>query len=578
MSRQENRHANKTPSGYVRRRWLIGLIAASTSVVLMAALAFYLYNARYTEENQERLRAQAAAIAAETEVLLKERQDNATILGVSSSVAYVISGHNLSDEEHLGEDWLLSRLQAEQEYRVFDTVAVLDVDGRVIEYAGEPVPSSEWFRSVVTANIGISEGHAVEVSDPAGELSYWWLATLEHDGSPVGMYAQSVDLAPFVQRILSHRRLPDQTDIVSVVVPQDGGWHLFFADGAEFFESGEDLSAAEQRLGLPDGGFDALADVAAGAVGLRTAAAPVQGSDWVAVAYVPDDVARTHTIQVAAITFGAALVSLGFVFSISWFWRRDTLLAESEHRAMVLAEEALEAQDHFMANMSHEFRTPLNAVIGFSQIVLSGLAGDINSEQRRQLEMVEQGGKRLLVLVDDVLDLANVKAGAAQVCPREFTVRELIDGLHSLMCPLAKERGLECSAAVPDDEVVLRTDRDMVERILGNLLSNAIKFTKDGFVRLAVKRVEGDRVSFAVHDSGCGIPAESIDEVMQEFLQVVEPQGVKPVGTGLGLALSKRMAQMLGGDIEVSSKRGVGSTFTLTIPREYHGDADKRHA
>jgi hypothetical protein len=238
-----------------------------------------------------------------------------------------------------------------------------------------------------------------------------------------------------------------------------------------------------------------------------------------------------------------------------------------EHRMLLEVQEALAVRERFLASMSHELRTPLQSIIGFTSIMLSGLAGPLTGEQRHQLGMVDEAAKRLLALIDDVLDLSRIRAGRAEVVVSEFTTGDVERVICGLMHPLIERKAIRCEHTVEDRALTLRTDRDMVERIVLNLVSNAIKFTDEGFVNLDVRADGPDHVIFEVTDSGRGIPPDQIELVMHEFHQVVEPGGVKPVGTGLGLAISRRMAELLGGELGCESQVGVGSRFWLRIPR-----------
>lgn len=185
--------------------------------------------------------------------------------------------------------------------------------------------------------------------------------------------------------------------------------------------------------------------------------------------------------------------------------------------------------------------------------------------------MVDASSKRLLALVDDVLDLDRMRDHGARVRASRFTSMEVATALVEAMRPLSEHKSLECRLVHEGEPIKLETDRDMVERIVLNLLSNAIKYTDAGFVQLGVYPGGPDHVVFEVSDSGRGIATDELDRVMDEFHQVLDPEGAKPVGIGLGLAISKRMAEALGGDLSVSSTLGSGSTFRLRIPSVHSG-------
>ncbi|MDO8950302.1 MAG: PAS domain S-box protein [Actinomycetota bacterium] len=227
--------------------------------------------------------------------------------------------------------------------------------------------------------------------------------------------------------------------------------------------------------------------------------------------------------------------------------------------------EATHAKSDFLASMSHELRTPLNSIIGFSGLLLKGLAGPLNDEQEIQIGMVNSSGKHLLSLVDDILDLTKIESGKVAAVFEEFEVRPLAEGVMEMVRPLADAKGIELTLTCQPGTDQLRSDHRFVSQILTNLLGNAIKFTGSGSVSLTIS-VEREHMSFAVVDTGRGIPASEAPHVIEEFYQA-EPMGeAKNQGTGLGLAISSRLAAMIGATIDVASEVHVGSRFTLRVP------------
>jgi PAS domain S-box-containing protein len=229
-------------------------------------------------------------------------------------------------------------------------------------------------------------------------------------------------------------------------------------------------------------------------------------------------------------------------------------------------ERATRAKSSFLASMSHELRTPLNSIIGFTTILLKGLAGPINEEQETQLSMVSESGRHLLSLINDVLDLSKIEAGRATACIEDIDLESLIEAVRDMVDPLADAKGLQLVFTSGSDGEPLRSDPRMLTQILINLVGNAIKFTDSGTVTLAVSD-DGDVMRFAVSDTGCGISPSDLPHIMESFYQADLPNRAKSPGTGLGLSISSQLAAVLGGSLSAESALGVGSTFTLTVPK-----------
>ena len=228
---------------------------------------------------------------------------------------------------------------------------------------------------------------------------------------------------------------------------------------------------------------------------------------------------------------------------------------------------ATEAKSQFLANMSHELRTPLNSVIGFTDMMLQGMAGPVSDEQQRQLLMVSDAGRHLLALVNDVLDLSRVENGEVDVDVVEFDMVDEMRAVVESLASTAHERGLALQHECPSTPVIMRSDAVKVRQILLNIVSNAVKFTERGKVQIACS-VSEDEVTVSVTDTGPGIPADEIPNVFAVFWQHKVGDRAKPEGAGLGLAIARRLSHLLGGGITVSSELGKGSTFTVTLPRD----------
>jgi len=241
--------------------------------------------------------------------------------------------------------------------------------------------------------------------------------------------------------------------------------------------------------------------------------------------------------------------------------------------ALVRAEDADRIKSAFLATMSHELRTPLNSIIGFTGIVLQGLAGPLTPEQSKQLGMVRGSAGHLLDLINDVLDISKIEAGQMVVRLEPVDVLSAVDGAASAVRQMATQKGLLLDIVVPAGLPQMHTDRRRVHQILLNLLNNAVKFTEKGHVRLTVE--SGDAVvlhggrpalRFTVADTGMGIKAADLATLFQPFKQVDSGLARHHEGTGLGLAISRRLAELLGGQIAAESTPGVGSRFVVTLP------------
>jgi PAS domain S-box-containing protein len=231
------------------------------------------------------------------------------------------------------------------------------------------------------------------------------------------------------------------------------------------------------------------------------------------------------------------------------------------------AEAANSAKSQFLANMSHELRTPLNAIIGYSEMLREEAEERNLEEFVSDLEKIGSSGHHLLRLINDILDLSKIEAGKMELSLERFDLGPLIDDVVTTALPLAARNGnrleSECSAGG-----TMRSDQTRVRQVLLNLLSNACKFTREGTIRLEARSSDGDEwVEFEVRDSGIGMTEEQMGRLFEAFSQAEASTAAKYGGTGLGLAISRRFCRMLGGDIEVASVPGEGTTFTVRLPR-----------
>jgi signal transduction histidine kinase/CheY-like chemotaxis protein len=242
------------------------------------------------------------------------------------------------------------------------------------------------------------------------------------------------------------------------------------------------------------------------------------------------------------------------------------LYAELDERAEQLRT-ASELKTRFLSNMSHEFRTPLNSILALSRLLLDRIDGELTPEQERQVGYIRRSAESLLELVNDLLDLAKVEAGKVEVKPTSFTTPSLFGALRGALRPLLVTPSVELIFDGADEMPELVTDEAKLAQILRNLISNALKFTEKGEVRVRAQYdVESKLASFSVRDTGIGIAPEDQARIFEEFSQVDTRLQKKNKGTGLGLPLSRSLADLIGGTIRVESVLGQGSVFTLAIP------------
>jgi signal transduction histidine kinase len=241
--------------------------------------------------------------------------------------------------------------------------------------------------------------------------------------------------------------------------------------------------------------------------------------------------------------------------------RTGELLAANE-----ALQKATETRIRFLSGMSHELRVPLNSVIGFAGVLLQGLSGPLTADQRRQLEIVYEAGRRLMGTVDDVLDVARIEAGKEEVHWEQFEMDTVLSAVTDAMRAPAVGRSNELTLSLPERPCQVVSDHRMVAEILQGLIDNAVKFTDGGRIDVTQTCSGDGTVSVSVKDTGTGIPDQDIAAIFDEFTQVWGSDGSRPPGAGLGLSICAKLTALIGGTLTVASEVGTGSEFVLRLP------------
>jgi len=242
------------------------------------------------------------------------------------------------------------------------------------------------------------------------------------------------------------------------------------------------------------------------------------------------------------------------------------LYAELDERAQTLGQLS-EAKTRFLSDMSHELRAPLASVINLTRLLLAHSDGPLTTEQEYQVTLIQRSAESLAEMVNDLLDIAKIEARKVEPQLEEVPVSEIFAGLRGLFRPLATNAQVEFLIEDPPEPIVLVTDAQRVAQVLRNFISNALKFTVAGEVRVRARPLDGDLVSLEVADSGIGIALDDQRRIFEDYTQVDGPIQKRVRGTGLGLPLTRKLAQLLGGEVRLESRVGAGSCFSLVVPR-----------
>ena len=270
----------------------------------------------------------------------------------------------------------------------------------------------------------------------------------------------------------------------------------------------------------------------------------------------------------------ATVVEISFAL-VPWEGRRivhfvvrDLTEAKQFNEARQIAEAANQAKSEFLASMSHELRTPLNVILGMAEILRKKTLGELNRDQQESVASVEESGRYLLSLINDILDLSKIEAGMLQLDIQEAAVRDVVESSLRFVREAAHRKKITLESSYRQEILYLHVDASRLKQILVNLLANSVKFTPEGgHITIEVSQpIDRHQISFSVQDNGIGIDEKDLPKLFKSFQQIDSALNRKYAGTGLGLSLVKRMTEMHGGTVAVASKPGQGARFTITLP------------
>jgi signal transduction histidine kinase len=528
-----------------------GMVLSFVVLSGVAVLAYLEQVDRATDNATAHLQRVANGNGAVIKYWYAEGESDIRVLGSTSRVRTEFERYLQGDGA--AEEWLRLRLEAERAARDYVNITLFDTSGKAQLVLGEDSPGHVQDLTMHAVEAAALTSGTVVASHPGEDGTYHvaWFAPLRIEEEPghertTGVVMFESDMKAYLQRVFA---------------PIDDPWPTTLALR---FEDRGDAYVADTS---GDFSFRLLRNAEYPDVDGVSASAPIVNDSFAVVAWVArQDILDSLAWERWTIAGVDLLVFLTFASFVYAYIRSDAN-RRKEMRAKEALQDALDTQDRFLANVSHDLRTPLNSVIGFSGLLKQGLPGPLNAEQYRQVSMIEASGKHLLALVTDVLDLSKLKAGAEDVDPETVLAADLVAYVTERLAPQVAEKGLTWETSVPDG-LELITDRHLAQRVLLNLGANAVKFTVNGGVKISVTRRPHNMIAFAVTDTGPGIAYGTHREIMREFRQMHSPGETKPEGSGLGLPISSKTAVLLGGEIEIDSTPGHGATFTFVLPAD----------